>query len=207
MLDSYTNLKLTIADWLNRADLTLQIADFIALTEASITRRVRRKTIRNTVTFTQDTLPIPIDCAELRSMRFVTGFPYRDKPIPVVTPEMLADHRAAYNNVAGRPLFASIIAGSIVIAPPPDGTYPAELTYFEKLVPLSTTNATNSVLRDSPDVYLYGALTHSAPFLKHDERIPVWQSLYEQAIGELEAAREREEFNASIRPARLPMRF
>ena len=33
-LTTFSGLKSSIADWLNRSDLTNQIADFIALTEA-----------------------------------------------------------------------------------------------------------------------------------------------------------------------------
>lgn len=207
MLTSYGALQASVADWLNRRDLTAQIKDFVTLAEASISRRVRRKTIRTTVTLTQDTFTLPPDCAELRSVRLVSGSPSRDLPFKIVTPEVLAEIRALFNNVAQRPRWGTVTGNTLTVVPPPDSAYTAELSYFEKLVPLTDPNQTNSILQESPDVYLYGALSHSAPFLQHDERIPIWQGAFEKALAELEAVREREEFSASIRPARLPMRF
>ena len=40
-LDSYTNLKAEIADWLDRDDLTARIDTFIDLTEAKLAREIR----------------------------------------------------------------------------------------------------------------------------------------------------------------------
>jgi len=33
-----------------------------------------------------------------------------------------------------------------------------------------------------PDVYLYGALLHSAPYLKEDQRAQTWAALYTTAV-------------------------
>jgi len=43
---------------------------------------------------------------------------------------------------------------------------------------LSDQNTTNWLLTKAPDVYLYGALTHAAPFLMDDQRIPVFAQIY-----------------------------
>ena len=40
-LTTFSGLKSSIADWLNRSDLTTQIADFIALTEADFNAKLR----------------------------------------------------------------------------------------------------------------------------------------------------------------------
>jgi hypothetical protein len=39
-LDSYANLKSAVGDWLNRADLSAVIPDFIAMAEAQLSRRL-----------------------------------------------------------------------------------------------------------------------------------------------------------------------
>jgi hypothetical protein len=65
----------------------------------------------------------------------------------------------------------------------------------------------NDILTEAPDLYLYGALYESAPYLEHDERIPIWEDFFEKGVTELDIKRQREETNASYRPARLPVFF
>jgi hypothetical protein len=37
----------------------------------------------------------------------------------------------------------------------------------------------------APDVYLYGSLLHSAPYLAEDARVAVWAQLYSAAVKRL----------------------
>lgn len=206
-LDSFDDIKVTIAEWLNRADLTDSIPAFIKLAEAEIGRRVRRKTLRATIALGTAAVVSRSDVAELRSMRLVTGSPSQDVPVYIGTPEMVTDVRARTAGVTGRPRIAAVVGSELLLAPAPDKVYNAEITYYEKLVPLSATNQTNSVLTEAPDLYLYGALSAAEPFLKNDERLPVWKGLFNDGIDQLDAAREREETGASLRPSRLPRVF
>ena len=203
---NYTALQNSIAKELNRTDLSDAIPGFIVLAEAEIARRVRRKTITRSIQIAAVSTPLPADCAELRSCRLVTGFPTLDLPLRNGTPEMLAEVRADYA-IAGRPVAFTVTDGALVVAPAPDSAYTVELQYFERLASLSETTATNSVLLEAPDIYFYGALIHSAPYLEHDERLATWSGLFEKAVVQLDEAREREETNASIRPVRLPRVF
>ena len=50
-LDSYTNLKTAIANFLGRDDLTSEIDDFIDLTEADLNRRLRIRAMENVSSF------------------------------------------------------------------------------------------------------------------------------------------------------------
>lgn len=203
---NYTELKAAVAVWLNRTDLTAVIPDFISLAEAQISRRLRRSTVRATVTVSEAAYVLPSTVAELRSLRLVTADTRKDIAIVICTPEVLNEHRAVWPAV-GRPRYAAVVGGSLLLVPAPDTAYSLEISYFPKLVPLTATNLTNTVLTEAPDLYLYGALMQSAPYLEHDERIPVWAGGFETALKELEMVREREEFNASLRPARLPRVF
>lgn len=206
MISDYTELKSEIARWLDRDDLTADIPGFIQLAEAEIQRVLRRTSKRQTITISEETTSLPTTVAELRSIHLVTSSVSLDKPISIVTPEMLAEVRAR-NMVAGRPRFASIIGSNIVVSPAPDDVYAAEIVYFEKLTPLSDTQTINTVLTEAPDAYLFGSLAQAAAFLEHDERLPVWETKFNRALAQLETVREREEFNASLRPARLPVVF
>ena len=79
--------------------------------------------------------------------------------------------------------------------------------YYESLDPLTTTNATNVVLDEAPDAYLFGALLQAEPYLEHDDRIPIWREKFDRAIDQLNDVRDREEYMASLRPIRLPVVF
>lgn len=203
-LANYTDLKAAVAGWLMRSDLAAVVPDFIALGEALIKRRVRRKTIRATVSFTQEAVTLPAACAELRSVRLVTASPSQDCALDIVTPEVLSEMRARTGGAAGRPKWASVVNGALVLVPAPADAYQAELIYYEQITPLSATMATNSVLAEAPDLYLFAALAEAEPYLEHDERAPMWAQKRDQAIDQLNLAREREEYSASLRPVRLP---
>lgn len=206
-INNYTDLQSVVADWLNRTDLTARIPDFIALTEAEIRRRLRRKTIRATIDIIVGETGLLAEIAELRSIALTSGQPYQDKPLDVTTWEVVAEHRASRGGVAGRPVMAAVYADAIVVSPEPDQTYTANVVYFQKLVSLSGEAPVNATLLESPDLYLYGALKHSAAFLQHDERLATWSGLFEDALDRLEQQRSREETAASIRRVRFPVVF
>ena len=44
---------------------------------------------------------------------------------------------------------------------------------------------TNWITEYAPQLLLYGTLVEATPFLKNDERIPVWQSMYDRAAAML----------------------
>lgn len=202
-LTSYVGLQDAVAQYLQRTDLTSQIPAFIQLAEAQIKRQLRRKSVRTTITIAQESTNLPSDCAEVRSLHLLTSSRWQDRPITVGTPEMLAETRARITS-AGRPIRAAMIARQLVVAPEPDRSYSADIVYFQQLTALSASQASNDVLTEAPDIYLFGALQESAAFLEHDERIDTWKKKFDDGIEEMNNIREREETNASLRPVRLP---
>jgi hypothetical protein len=69
-----------------------------------------------------------------------------------------------------------------LVAPTPASTYTFEILYYQRLQPLDDTNQTNWFTEYAPQALLYGALLQAMPFLKNDERIPMWQAQYQQII-------------------------
>lgn len=205
-LSNYATLCLSVADWLNRTDLTATIPDFVTLCEAEMKRRVRRSSTRTTISISLEETTPPADMAELRSAYLETGSPTRDVPLRLCTPEMLSERRARGSAVAGRPTDIAIIAGKIVVAPTPDQAYTARIVYFTQLTALTGT-ATNPILTEAPDAYLFGTLLQAAPYLENDDRAAVWKEKFDAAIEQLNKVRSDEEHNASIRSARLPVSF
>jgi hypothetical protein len=74
-----------------------------------------------------------------------------------------------------------------LIAPTPDADYNFEVLYYERLQPLDSSNQTNWFTQYAPQALLYGSLLQAMPFLKNDDRVQLWQTLYGQAMEILKA--------------------
>ena len=86
-----------------------------------------------------------------------------------------------------------------LVAPTPAQNYVFEVLYYERIQPLDSSNQTNWFTIYAPQALLYGTLLQAMPFLKNDERIPMWQQQYDaimqtlkqedlQRIGDRQAA-------------------
>ena len=73
-----------------------------------------------------------------------------------------------------------------IIAPTPDEAYPVEILYYELPVLLDDNTQTNWLTQYAPNLLLYATLLEATPFLKNDERIPVWQAMYQAAAQALQ---------------------
>jgi hypothetical protein len=189
-LTTYSELKTSIGDWLNRADLTNVIPDFISLAEAQIERtlRTRQMIVRANASFSAEYGAVPADFLETKSLKLTNTNPIT--PLQFQTVDVM-DNIASQRVASGRPQYFSIVGGQIRLLPVPDSTYTTELIYYAKLSKLSSTTTTNWLLTQAPDVYLYGALLQAAPYLQDDARIQVWVSLYERGLQDLQVADDR----------------
>jgi hypothetical protein len=199
-ITTYTELKAAIADWLLRDDLTSVIPTFISLAESQFQREIRdyRMMKRATAEIDSGYSAIPADW--LQNIRFQLN----TSPITTleyVTPDQAAEE-LAWHSSNRRPLFFTMVGEEFQVVPAPDGTYEGELTYYAKIPALSASVASNWLLDDAPDLYLYGALMQAAPYLKDDERIAVWGGLYRQALEALSVQSDR----ASIGSSSIRMR-
>jgi hypothetical protein len=68
-----------------------------------------------------------------------------------------------------------------LVAPTPSTNFSFEVLYYERVQPLDSSNQTNWFTIYAPQALLYGSLLQAMPFLKNDERTPIWQAQY-QAI-------------------------
>ena len=207
-LTSYTELKAAVADWLGRTDLTTAIgADFIPLAEAEMRRRLRRSTSSTTIYISAGNMNGPTNMAAPISLRLDSASPTEDRPLRMCSPEMIAERRARAADVAGRPTDWGYWDGQLQFAPVPDQSYDGILTYYTQLTPLSGSVASNAILAEFPDLYLYGALAQSAPYLEHDERIAVWQAKFDAGIEQANKMRDEESYGAGFHEMRLPRTF
>lgn len=189
-LDTFSGLKTTIADYLNRDDLTSAIPSFITLAEAKFNRKLRVRQMVKRATATVDTqyFAFPSDFLQSKEFQLNTN------PITYLqyVTQNQGDYGSATNYVAaGKPQFYTIIGTQIQVIPTPDASYTGEITYYGKITALSDTNTSNWLLAYAPDLYLYGALLEATPYLKDDERLATWSTLYTNSLGDIEVADQR----------------
>lgn len=222
-----SELITAIAGWLNRTD-NIPIADFITLAEGTMARRLRRRTQRVRTTFIAARdhydlvgLSAPV-FGEVTMVRLVKTGPAEGDtlgdangwwpPLTMTTPYGMSDWGASFT-IASRPRAFCVIdvistssgafgGKQLVLSPTPDQDYTAEIWGRLAFIPLSTSV---ELLRESPDLYLYGALMHAAPYLEHDERVGVWRDLFERAVVEVNQQRKTEELSGAPMPIRLPV--
>jgi hypothetical protein len=185
---TYNNLVADIESYLERTDhATLsKIPTFIGLAEQVIASEIKflgnlvvvssnmvtndpviqkparwRKTVSMNVTVAGDRRPIL-----LRKYEYLREF-WPD-PTQTDVPEYYCDYN--YDHW--------------LVAPTPADDYAYEVLYYERIQPLDSSNQTNWFTQYAPQALLYGSLLQAMPFLKNDERIPMWQQQY-QAIMEV----------------------
>lgn len=73
-----------------------------------------------------------------------------------------------------------------VIAPSADFAYPFEVNLWELPPLLDDANQTNWTTDFAPNALLHGCLLQATPFLKNDERLPIWQGIYDRDVAILE---------------------
>ena len=187
-ISTYAELQAAVGDFLNRDDLSAVIPSFIALTEADHTRKLRHWRMETRADITVGARYVDIPTGWLETVRFaLTGY----DGLTLASHADMARERVASLDTAGQPLEYAMTGGQFEFRPTPDADYAGEIVYLQQITPLSDAAPTNWLLTLAPDVYLYGALTQSAPYLKDDQRMAVWAALYQSALDGLNIESER----------------
>lgn len=189
-ITNYSELKTAVADWLNRADLTSVIPDFIALAEAQINRQLRTHDMikRATATVTDDYFSVPTDWLETNVL---VNLGTKTIPMEYVDYERLNELKGL--SLTGDPRFYTMIDGKFLILPAATSDSPAnlEMSYYGKIPALSDSNTTNWLLTKSPDLYLYAALMQAEPYIKNDERVGLWATAMQNSMENMRLEGER----------------
>ena len=185
---TYTELKDIIADELNRQDLTSVIPTFIRMCEASLNRDLRHWKMekRASTTFNDRYHTLPTDWLETMRIHLDTG-----EPLTMLS----VDEMQTIRPKDGKPTHYAHVAGEIELYPTPDDDYAGEIFYRSKLSGLEAEE--NFVSDDHIDIYVYGSLVHSAPYLQDDQRIAVWLSLYQQALNSANAQSQQAKYSGT----------
>ncbi len=197
-LSTYSELKSSIANFLNRSDLTTEIQDdFIKLTEADFNSklRVRKMIAQSTLTIDSETEALPTGFLQVRDFYILSGS--TKYPLRYMTPSQMDQVKGT--SVTGIPQAYTILGDTFRFTPKPDSTYTGYINYYKKFDALSDTNTTNFILTDHPAIYLYGSLFHAANFLGgiNPQQVQSWTQMYATAMERLELNDREDQFSGS----------
>ena len=177
---NYDELQTSVAGWLKRTNLTDQIPDFITLAEAGFNRvlRVRQMAATYTRTTNQNTVALPDDflAAEKiqldgRTLTYIERYAANSR-------DLGNSDGNRYTMIGTQLWLLSRVAAASVLT----------LDYYQRITPLSDDEPQNWLIEDAPDAYLYGSLMQAEPYLKNDQRVAIWSSLYGQIIDAMSSA-------------------
>lgn len=216
----YASLCTAVAEFVDRSDLSAAVPDFVALAEERMNRTLRiadmlviaQAEVDNATYGNGQFFPLPADFLELKGQPQIIpalGVTSSYTPIEYLAPDQLDAQLAAiasglqlstntprFYTITGVGAGTGTVTGlgpspALAIAPIPADGLAIQITYYASLQPLSDEVTTNWLLLKWPSAYLFGALAETAPYLRDDDRVQLWQGKFETAINEVQAATDR----------------
>ena len=199
----YLSLQSAVTEYLARdqdATLIARIPTFVQLAEAKFNRQLfvrqmeqRSTALVNLASSEPEFVSSPADFQSMRRVRLsdVTGKPC----LEFKSGTQLDEYRFGISDIAGQPRYFTVFGDEIELAPTPDDAYTIEMVYRKNIPPLAT-NDPNWLLGLAPDLYLYGTLLETAPYLKEDGRIQTWGLGFSAALNDLNNLGLTSTFNA-----------
>lgn len=197
-LSTYTELKSTIANWLNRSDLTSVIAeDFIVLAEADFNSKLRISQMHSQTTITIDSETESTPTGFLQARDFYILRNTNKHPMSYLSPAQMDSIKGT--SMSGIPVAYTILGSTFRFAPRPADSYSGILNFYKKFDALSATNTSNYILTDHPAIYLYGSLFHASNFLGgiDPNQSQQWSQMYQTALERAELNDREDQFSAS----------
>lgn len=211
-ITTYALLQAAVVEYLARdqdATLIARIPTFVQLTEAKLNRdlfcrqmEVRSVAVTNVLLSEPEFIALPADFQSMRRVRIssVTGKPN----LEFKSGTQMDEYRFGISNVSGKPRYFTVFGSELELAPTPDANYTVEMVYRANLPPLAAAaTGTNWLLDMAPDIYLYGALLESAPYIKEDARIQTWGTGFATALSDLNNLGLTSTFNAGPMTVRV----
>ncbi len=200
---TYDSLVDDISSYLERTDESTlaKIPTFIMLAEQVIASQIKflgnLTPMQSTMTANQPIIDKPARWHKTVSMNVTVAGEKR--PVLLRKYEYLREYWPNPTETDVPAYYADYDYTHWLVAPTPASNYTFEVLYYERIQPLDSSNQTNWFTIYAPQALLYGTLLQAMPFLKNDERIPMWQAQYDaimqtlkqediQRIGDRQAA-------------------
>lgn len=179
-LDTYDNLKQEIIDFSHREDIDLKVDTFIKLAETEMYNNpvnvlnTRGQESRSTAVTSGRYLELPPGYQSMRKL--ILSLNSNQSDLRMRAPEQMISH-----DVSGIPRFFTVTS-QIEFDRTPDAEYDVEMQFYALPTPLSSSNQTNIVLTNTPNIYLFGALWALNEYAEEEVKAAKYYSRFMSAI-------------------------
>ena len=179
VITSYATLQTAISDYLEREDLATFIPNFIQNCEGKLYRDVKLRDMETALnaTVASGVIAVPTRYLELK-YAYVDQSPVRT--LKVVSVQDIYEQYPVRDSAT--PIVMAREGSNFIFGPVPADNVVIKGLYYQYYAPLRTTDP-NWYITNAPQVLLYGSLIEAEPFLRNDERIQLWRSYYDEAVG------------------------
>ena len=183
---TYDSLVNDIQTYLERTDdQTLEkIPQFIMLAEQIIAAEIKflgnLTVATSTMVASENVIPKPARWRKTVSMNVTVAG--KRQPVLLRTYEYIREYWPDPTATDAPLYFCDYDYQHWLIGPTPALDYSYEVLYYERVQPLDSANQSSWFTQYAPQALLYGTLLQAMPFLKNDERMPMWQSNYDKII-------------------------
>ena len=187
----YAGLKGEVIAYSGRDDLSSRFDSFLRLTESQMYNHpvspLRVKEMETTAALVTvggtNSVALPADFLEARSLTIETGG--LNLELEYVSPSSLQPFDSGF------PTKFTIKGTTIVFNKTPDGVYDLSLDYFAKPTALSTTDSTNAILTNYPDIYFNGCLSQVYKFATETQEMQIYKNEFLESIRGANKATEK----------------
>lgn len=176
-ITNYAELQTAVAAWVNRADLTAQLPDFITLAEAKLNRRLRTRAqetaLSSTAPDSSYQIAVPATAVAVKQLWIDSLNTWRieQKPLDYVIQNQTPGKRPVYYAWSGTNWIFDGSGGSVTGV------------YYAKVPALSA--GANWLIGSTPDLYLYATVEQAAVYLQNADLALGMKALTESLIDEL----------------------
>lgn len=203
-ITTYSELKSAVSDWMARSDLSGSAADFIALAEARLNRKLDPVETDATLTATIDSREVDVSVLTI------------DEPLELYLKESGEDEirltkRGAgtfpFLDDSGEPEIWSLDDTTIKFDRPANKAYSLRFRYRGRFV-LSDSATTNWLLTNHPDIYLAASIVWGKVYIDEPEGMVLYKSILEEGIPEVRHdIAQQKRGKMTFDPALMPQRY
>ena len=171
---------------------------FISMAEARIYREMRVRDMEKSAsaTITGNSFSVPTDYLQMINMYVTDSAGSLLYELERASPFYIRSNYQIQSS-QGRPNFYAREADNFIVGPYPDASYPVSYIYYARLPSLSTSNTTNWLTTNNPDLIFAASMLEAGTYDNDAEAVSYWEQRYQQIAAQAKAQDRIERMSGS----------